>query len=134
MIKEFGTMAKLTKEVFIEALKSMTLLEIKELVDGIKEEFGVDPSNLVSSVSNASDSQGEKVEKTKATVILKTFGDASKKIPIIKEIREITGLGILDAKKLAETPNAIIKKDLEKAEAEEIKNKLEKLGATVELE
>jgi large subunit ribosomal protein L7/L12 len=134
MIKEFGTMAKLTKEVFIEALKSMTLLEIKELVDGIKEEFGVDPSNLVSSVSNTSDSQGEKVEKTKATVILKTFGDASKKIPIIKEIREITGLGILDAKKLAETPNAIIKKDLEKAEAEEIKNKLEKLGATVELE
>ncbi|WP_225696164.1 50S ribosomal protein L7/L12 [Candidatus Phytoplasma sp. AldY-WA1] len=127
-------MAKLTKEVFIEALKSMTLLEIKELVDGIKEEFGVDPSNLVSSVSNTSDSQGEKVEKTKATVILKTFGDASKKIPIIKEIREITGLGILDAKKLAETPNAIIKKDLEKAEAEEIKNKLEKLGATVELE
>ncbi len=127
-------MAKLTKEVFIEALKSMTLLEIKELVDGIKEEFGVDPSNLVSSVSNTSDSQGEKVEKTKATVILKTFGDASKKIPIIKEIREITGLGILDAKKLAETPNAIIKKDLEKSEAEEIKNKLEKLGATVELE
>jgi large subunit ribosomal protein L7/L12 len=134
MIKEFGAMAKLTKEVFIEALKSMTLLEIKELVDGIKEEFGVDPSNLVSSVSNTSDSQGEKVEKTKATVILKTFGDASKKIPIIKEIREITGLGILDAKKLAETPNAIIKKDLEKSEAEEIKNKLEKLGATVELE
>ncbi|MGI3136106.1 MAG: 50S ribosomal protein L7/L12 [Candidatus Phytoplasma vitis] len=127
-------MAKLTKEVFIEALKSMTLLEIKELVDGIKEEFGVDPSNLVSSASNTSDSQGEKVEKTKATVILKTFGDASKKIAIIKEIREITGLGILDAKKLAETPNAIIKKDIEKAEAEEIKNKLEKLGATVELE
>ncbi|AYJ01343.1 50S ribosomal protein L7/L12 [Candidatus Phytoplasma ziziphi] len=127
-------MAKLTKEVFIEALKSMTLLEIKELVDGIKEEFGVDPSNLVSSNSNVSDSQGEKVEKTKATVILKTFGDAGKKIAIIKEIREITGLGILDAKKLAETPNAVIKKDLEKAEAEEIKNKLEKLGATVELE
>ncbi|WAN63571.1 LSU ribosomal protein L7/L12 (P1/P2) [Candidatus Phytoplasma rubi] len=127
-------MAKLTKEVFIEALKSMTLLEIKELVDGIKEEFGVDPSNLVSSASNTSDSQGEKVEKTKATVILKTFGDASKKIAIIKEIREITDLGILDAKKLAETPNAIIKKDIEKAEAEEIKNKLEKLGATVELE
>ncbi|WP_341266433.1 50S ribosomal protein L7/L12 [Candidatus Phytoplasma fraxini] len=126
-------MAKLTKEAFVEALKSMTLLEIKELVDGIKEEFGVDPSSvMVASGSNA-DNANEQPEKTKFTVIMKSLGSANK-VAIIKTIRQITNLGILEAKKLAEnTEGPVIKQDINKAEAEDIKKTLEELGATVEL-
>lgn len=127
-------MAKLTKEVFIEALKGMTLLEIKELVDGIKEEFGVDPSSFVSSATVGNNEAAiNKAEDNKSTVVLKSFSGKSI-VPIIKEIRQITNLTIIESKKLAETPNAVIKKDIDKEEAESIKKKLEELGATVELE
>lgn len=126
-------MAKLTKEAFIEALKGMTLLEIKELVDGIKEEFGVDPSSFVSSAAvGNNEAVNDKAEDNKFTVILKSLGKSI--VPIIKEIRQITNLTIIESKKLAETPNAVIKKDIDKEEAEIIKKKLEELGATVELE
>ncbi|MFA5692109.1 MAG: 50S ribosomal protein L7/L12 [Acholeplasmataceae bacterium] len=123
-------MAKLTKEAFVEALKEMSLLEIKELVDGLKEEFGIDPS----AVAVAAGPQGaadEAEEKTEFNVILKSFGD--KKIEVIKVARATTGLGLVDAKKLVETADAVIKENVNKDEAEKIKADFEAAGATVEL-
>lgn len=121
-------MAKLTKEAFVEALKEMTLLEIKDLVDGLKEEFGIDPT----AVAAAGPAVVEEVEeKTEFNVILKTFG--ANKIAVIKAVREATGLGLADAKTLTETADAVIKEAISKDAAEELKAKLEEAGATVEL-
>ena len=121
-------MAKLTKEAFVEALKEMSLLEIKELVDGLKEEFGIDPT----AVAAAGPAAAEEVEEqTEFNVILKTFG--ANKIAVIKAVREATGLGLADAKTLTETADAVIKEAISKEAAEELKGKLEEAGATVEL-
>lgn len=121
-------MAKLTKEAFVEALKEMTLLEIKELVDGLKEEFGIDPTAVAAAGPAAA---AEEAEQTEFNVVLKNFGD--KKIAVIKAVREATGLGLADAKTLTETADAVIKEALDKDAAEELKAKLEEAGATVEL-
>ncbi|MBU1094496.1 MAG: 50S ribosomal protein L7/L12 [Firmicutes bacterium] len=122
-------MAKLTKAAFIEALKEMTLLEIKDLVDGLKEEFGIDPS-AVSAAPAAAVAVVEE-EKTEFNVILKTFG--ANKIAVIKVVREKTGLGLADAKTLTETPDALIKENVKKEEAEAVKTALQDAGATVEI-
>ncbi len=121
-------MAKLTKAAFIEALKEMTLLEIKELVDGLKEEFGIDPT-AVSAAPAAAAAAVE--EQTEFNVILKTFGP--NKIAVIKVVRELTGLGLADAKTLTETADAVIKEKIKKEEAEAIKQQLQDAGATVEI-
>ncbi|QTX02849.1 50S ribosomal protein L7/L12 [Candidatus Phytoplasma luffae] len=129
-------MSKLDKKTFVEALKNMTLLEIKELVDGIKEEFGIDISSAALAGNGGNNSQNDQAqaEKTKFTVVMKSFGEAnSSKIPVIKKIHEIMGLGLKEAKNLADTPNSVLKEDIDKAEAESIKEQLEKLGAIVEL-
>lgn len=123
-------MAKLTKETFIEALKEMTLLEIKDLVDGLKEEFGIDPT-AVAAAPQGGQQAAEAEEKTEFDVILKTFG--TNKIAIIKIVREVTGLGLADAKTLTETPDGVIKEGVNKEDAEALKAKLEEAGATVEL-
>lgn len=121
-------MAKITKAAFIEALKEMTLLEIKELVDGLKEEFGIDPT-AVSAAPAAAAAVEE--EQTEFDVILKTFG--TNKIAVIKIVREVTGLGLADAKKLTETADAVIKESIKKEDAEALKEKLQEAGATVEV-
>lgn len=121
-------MAKLTKEAFVEALKDMTLLEIKELVDGLKEEFGIDPSAVAAAPAAAA---AEEEEQTEFDVILKTFG--SNKIAVIKIVREVTGLGLADAKKLTETPDAVIKEQIKKEDADALKERLSEAGATVEI-
>ena len=120
-------MAKLTKDEFISSLKEMNLLEIKELVDAMKEEFGVDPS-AVAVAAPAAGAAAE--EKTEATVVLKDAGSA--KIQVIKAIRDITGLGLMEAKKLADE-GGNVKENAPMEEANEIKAKLEEAGATVEL-
>jgi len=122
-------MAKLTKAAFIEALKEMTLLEIKELVDGLKESFGIDPTAVSAAPAAAAAAVVE--EQTEFNVILKTFG--ANKIAVIKVVREITGLGLADAKTLTETPNAVIKEKIKKEDAEAIKKSLMDAGATVEV-
>ena len=121
-------MAKLTKEAFVEALKEMTLLEIKDLVDGLKEEFGIDPSAVAAAGPAAA---AEVEEKTEFNVVLKSFGD--KKIEVIKVTREVTGLGLVEAKKLVETADAVIKENAKKDEAEALKAKFEAAGAVVEI-
>ena len=122
-------MAKLTKAAFIEALKEMTLLEIKELVDGLKEEFGIDPTAVAAAPAAAAAAVEE--EKTEFNVILKTFG--ANKIAVIKVVREVTGLGLADAKTLTETPDAVIKEKIKKEDAEALKTALQDAGATVEI-
>ena len=121
-------MAKLTKAAFIEALKEMTLLEIKELVDGLKEEFGIDPTAVAAAPAAVA---AVEEEKTEFDVVLKTFG--TNKIAVIKIVREITGLGLADAKTLTETPDAVVKEKAKKEDAEAIKTQLSDAGATVEI-
>ncbi len=122
-------MAKITKQAFIDALKEMTILEIKELLDGLKEEFGIDPTAVA--VAGPVQSGPAQEEKTEFTVVLKSFGE--NKIAVIKVVREITGLGLADAKKAAETPDSVLKENISKEEAEAIQKKLEEAGAKVEL-
>lgn len=123
-------MAKLTKEAFVEALKEMTLLEIKELVDGLKEEFGIDPT-AVSVAGPAAAPAAAAEEKTEFDVILKAIGD--KKIEVIKVARAVTGLGLVEAKTLVETADAKIKEKVKKEEADKIKADFEAAGAKVEI-
>ncbi len=120
-------MAKLTKEEFISSLKEMTILEVKELVDAMKEEFGVDPSAVA--VAAPAAAAAEEGPSTK-TVVLKDAGAA--KIGVIKIIREITGLGLVEAKGVADN-GGNIKENVSLDEANELKAKLEEAGATVEL-
>ena len=121
-------MAKFTKEEFINGLKEMTILEVKELVDAMKEEFGVDPSAVA--VAAAPAAGAEAAESSTKTVVLKDAGAA--KIAVIKVIREITGLGLVEAKGLADK-GGNIKENISADEANEIKAKLEEAGAVIEL-
>ena len=120
-------MAKFTKEEFINGLKEMTILEVKELVDAMKEEFGVDPSAVAVAAAPA---QAEAAADAKKTVVLKDAG--AQKIAVIKVIREITGLGLVEAKGLADK-GGNIKENVSADEANELKAKLEEAGATIEL-
>src|SRR5574344_1064868 len=120
-------MAKFTKDEFISGLKEMTILEVKELVDAMKEEFGVDPSAAM--VAAPAAAAAEEGPSTK-TVVLKNAGGA--KIAVIKVIREITGLGLVEAKGLADN-GGNIKENVSVDEANQIKAKLEEAGAEVEL-
>ena len=120
-------MAKLTTNEIIEAIKEMKILEVKELVDAMKEEFGVDPSAVAVAAAPAA---AAAEEKTSATVVLKDAG--ATKIQVIKVIRDITGLGLMEAKKLADE-GGNVKENAPMEEANDIKAKLEEAGATVEL-
>ena len=120
-------MAKITKEEFISSLKEMTLLEVKELVDAMKEEFGVDPSAVAVAAAPA---QAEEAGPSKQTVVLKSAGAA--KINVIKIIREVTGLGLKEAKEVADN-GGNVKENIPSEEANELKARLEEAGAEVEV-
>ena len=122
-------MAKLTKEVFIESLKEMTILEIKELVDAMKETFGIDPSAV--SAAPAAAQEATVAEQTEFDVILTSAGSA--KLGVIKVVKEVTGLGLKEAKELVDNAPKAVKEKISKAEAEELKEKLTAAGATVEV-
>ena len=121
-------MAKLTKDEFISSLKEMTLLEVKELVDAMKEEFGVDPSAVA--VAAAPAAGAEEAAPSKQTVVLTSAGAA--KINVIKIIREVTGLGLKEAKDIADN-GGNVKENIPTEEANELKARLEEAGAEVEL-
>ena len=131
-------MAKLTKEVFIESLKEMTILEIKELVDAMKEEFGIDPSAVAAAPAAAAGAApaaaagaAAAAEQTEFDVILASAGSA--KLGVIKVVKEVTGLGLKESKELVDNAPKPVKEKISKAEAEELKAKLEEAGATVEI-
>ena len=121
-------MAKITKDEFISALKEMTILEVKELVDAMKEEFGVDPMAVAVAAAPAA-SAADEGPSTK-TVVLKSAG--GNKIAVIKIIKEITGLGLVEAKAVADN-GGNLKENIPAEEAEAIKNQLTEAGAEVEL-
>ena len=121
-------MAKFTKDEFISGLKEMTILEVKELVDAMKEEFGVDPSAVA--VAAAPAAAEEAAGPSTVTVVLANAG--GNKIPVIKLVREYTGLGLKEAKDIADN-GGNVKENVSSEEAEEIKAKFEEAGATIEL-
>ena len=121
-------MAKITKEEFIESLKEMTILEVKELVDAMKEEFGVDPMAVAVAAAPAAGAVDE--GPSTKTVVLKSAG--GNKIAVIKIIKEITGLGLVEAKAVADN-GGNIKENIPAEEAEAIKTQLTEAGAEVEL-
>ena len=121
-------MAKLNKEDFISALKEMTILEVKELVDAMKEEFGVDPMAVAVAAAPAAGAVDE--GPSTKTVVLKSAG--GNKIAVIKIIKEITGLGLVEANAVADN-GGNIKENIPSDEAEAIKTQLTEAGAEVEL-
>ena len=116
------------KDQIIEAIKGMSVLELNELVKACEEEFGVSAAAPVAVA--AAGAEGGAEEQTEFTVVLKEVGD--QKIKVIKVVSEITGLGLKDAKALVDGAPDNIKEGVEKAEADDIKAKLEEVGATVE--
>ncbi|CAH0200699.1 50S ribosomal protein L7/L12 [Peribacillus simplex] len=118
----------MTKDQIIEAVKNMTVLELNDLVKAIEEEFGVTAAAPVA-VAAAGGAAAE--EKTEFDVILTSAGD--QKIKVIKAVREVTGLGLKEAKELVDNTPKAIKETASKEEAEEIKAKLEEVGAGVEV-
>ena len=109
----------------IEEVKALTVLELSELVHALEDEFGVSAAAMAAPAAEAA------AEKTEFDVVLASFGD--EKIKVIKAVREITGLGLADAKAVVEAAPKAIKEGVSKDEAEELKKKLEEAGAKVEL-
>lgn len=121
----------MTKEQIIDAIKEMSVLELNELVKAIEEEFGVTAAAPVAVAGAAAGGAEAGEEKSEFDVIL-ADADASK-IKVIKVVREITGLGLKDAKELVDNAPKPVKEGVAKEEAEEMKAKLEEVGAKVEL-
>ena len=121
-------MAKLSTSEIIDAIKEMTILEVKDLVDAMKEEFGVDPSAVAVAAAPVAGADAD--ADAKKTVVLKDAG--ASKIAVIKIVREITGLGLVEAKGVADN-GGNIKENVSADEANEMKAKFEEAGATVEL-
>ncbi|MCQ4635468.1 50S ribosomal protein L7/L12 [Anaerovorax odorimutans] len=124
-------MAKLTTAEFIEAIKEMSVLELNELVKACEEEFGVSAAAGVVVAAADGAAAGGAEEQTEFTVVLAEVG--GEKIKVIKAVREITGLGLKEAKELVDGAPSNVKEGVEKAEADALKAQLEEVGATVEL-
>ncbi|MBQ6496781.1 MAG: 50S ribosomal protein L7/L12 [Firmicutes bacterium] len=120
----------MNKDQIIEAIKNMSVLELNELVKACEEEFGVSAAAGVAVVA-ADAGAAAAEEQTEFTVVLKEIG--AEKIKVIKAVREITGLGLKEAKALVDGAPSNVKEGIEKAEAEAIKAQLEEVGAGVEL-
>lgn len=120
---------KITK--FVEEVKSLTVLELNELVKAIEEEFGVSAAAPVMMAGPVAGAAAPAEEKTEFDVILTVVGDS--KMGVIKAIKDITGLGLKESKEIVESAPKAIKEAVSKAEAEEVKAKLEEAGATVEI-
>ena len=119
------------KNQIIEAIKEMSVLELNELVKACEEEFGVSAAAGVVVAAAGGEAGGGEEEQTEFTVVLKEIG--SEKIKVIKAVREITGLGLKEAKGLVDGAPSNVKEGCEKAEAETLKAQLEEVGAVVEL-
>ena len=123
-----------TKEEILDAIASMTVLEVSELISAMEEKFGVTAAATVAvAAAGAAAGPAEAVEEqTEFDVVLKSFGEG-KKIPVIKVVRAITGLGLKEAKELVEAGDKVLKEGVSKDEAAELKTKLEEAGAVVEV-
>jgi large subunit ribosomal protein L7/L12 len=124
-------MSALTKDQLIEAISGLTLIEVSELVKALEEKFGVSAAAPVAAAAAPVAAAAAVEEKTEFNVVLVSSG--ANKISVIKVVREITGLGLKEAKDLVDGAPKTVKENVAKAEAEEIKKKLAEAGATVEL-
>ena len=130
-------MATLTKDEILEAIAGMTVLEVSELVKAMEEKFGVTAAAPVAvaavgaGAGGGADAEAAE-EQTEFDVILKSFDDG-KKIPVIKEVRAITGLGLKEAKEMVEAGGQTIKEGVSKEEAASIKEKVTAAGGVVEI-
>jgi large subunit ribosomal protein L7/L12 len=122
-----------SKEDILETIANMSVMDVVELIDAMEEKFGVSAAAPVAAVAApaAGGDAGAAEEKSEFDVVLTSFG--GNKVPVIKAVREITGLGLKEAKDLVEGAPSPIKEGIEKAEAEEIQKKLEEAGASVEV-
>lgn len=114
---------------FVEDIKALSVLELKELVDAIQEEFGV--TAAIAAAPAAGGAAPAAAEKTEFDVVLASFGDS--KMGVIKAVKDLLGLGLKEAKEFVEAAPKTIKEGASKAEADELKEKLEAAGATVEI-
>ena len=121
----------MNKDQILEAIENMTVLELSELVKAMEEKFGVSAAAPVAVAGGAAPAAAGGEEKSEFTVVLAAAGD--KKINVIKAVREATGLGLKEAKELVDGAPKPVKENVAKAEADELKAKLEEAGATVEL-
>jgi len=124
-------MAKITVQQFIESLKEMTILEIKTFIDAMKAEFGVDAS--AASAAPAAAATVEEVEQGPKEVSLVLVSVGPSKVGVIKVVREITGLGLIEAKNLVDAAPKAIKEKIKEDEAKELAKKFTDAGATVEI-
>jgi len=125
----------LTKEEIVAAIKNMTVMDLADLVKTLESEFGVSAASVAVAAPAAAPSESAEAapaeEKTEFSVILKSFGE--RKIEVIKAVREVTTLGLKQAKDLVEAAPQVVKEGIPKEEVETIKQKLEAAGATVEI-
>lgn len=124
-------MAKLTIQDIIASLKEMTVLELNDLVKAVETEFGVTAAAPTAAAAPVEEEEAESKGPTEVTLILKAFGQS--KVAVIKAVQAITGLGLMDAKKLVDTAPVTIKEKISPVEAEEHKKALVAAGAEVEI-
>ena len=122
-------MASEKTQKFIEDIKALSVLELAELVEAIQEEFGVTAAVAAAPAAGGAGAAAE--EKTEFDVVLASFGD--KKMGVIKAVKDVLGLGLKEAKEVVEGAPKALKEGVSKAEAEELKAKLEEAGATIEI-
>ena len=126
-------MADITKDQVVDFIANMSVLEMSELVKEMEEKFGVSAAAaaVAAPAAGGGESEAAAEEKTEFDVILTSFGE--KKINVIKEVRSITGLGLKEAKEAVESAPKAIREGVSKEEAEEVKKKLEEVGASAEI-
>jgi len=124
--------AKLSKEELIQQIEQLSVLELADLVKALEEKFGVSAQAAAVAVAPAAGGAAAEEEKTEFDVVL-TAIDAAKRVKIIKAVKDLTGLGLKDAKDFVESIPKAVKEGIEKAAAEEVKKSLEEAGGTVEI-
>ena len=120
-----------SKEDILETISNMSVMDVVDLISAMEEKFGVSAAAPVAVAAGPAAEAAVAEEQTEFTVMLTSFG--SSKVPVIKAIREITGLGLKEAKDLVEGAPTAVREGVEAAEAEELKKKLEEVGASVEV-
>ncbi len=121
-----------SKDDILETISNMSVMDVVDLISAMEEKFGVSAAAPVAVAAGpAAGAEAVEEEQTEFDLILASFG--SSKVPVIKAVREITGLGLKEAKDLVESAPATVKEGIEQSEADELKKKLEEVGATVEI-
>ena len=121
-----------SKDDILETISNMSVMDVVDLISAMEEKFGVSAAAPVAVAAGpAAGGEAAEAEQTEFDLMLTSFGTS--KVPVIKAVREITGLGLKEAKDLVESAPAAIKEGIEQAEADELKSKLEEVGASVEI-